>query len=35
MAGVQLDRKTLADIAVHDPAAFGLFVDAARQAAAA
>ena len=35
MAGVQLDRKTLADIAVYDPAAFGLFVEAARQAAAA
>jgi len=35
MAGIQLDRKTLADIAVHDPAAFGLFVEAARQAAAA
>ena len=35
MAGVQLDRKTLAEIAVHDPAAFGLFVEAARQAAAA
>ena len=35
LAGVQLDRKTLADIAVHDPAAFGLFVEAARQAAAA
>jgi large subunit ribosomal protein L20 len=35
VAGIQLDRKTLADIAVHDPAAFGLFVEAARQAAAA
>ena len=35
LAGVQLDRKTLADIAVNDPAAFGLFVEAARQAAAA
>ena len=35
LAGVELDRKTLAEIAVHDPAAFGLFVEAARQAAAA
>lgn len=35
MAGIQLDRKTLADIAVHDPAAFGLFVEAARHSAAA
>ncbi len=33
LAGVQLDRKTLADIAVHDPAAFGQIVDAVRQAA--
>ncbi len=33
-AGVHLDRKTLSDIAVHDPSAFGLFVEAARQAAA-
>jgi large subunit ribosomal protein L20 len=35
LAGVELDRKTLAEIAVRDPAAFGLFVEAARQAAAA
>jgi large subunit ribosomal protein L20 len=35
LAGIQLDRKTLAEIAIHDPAAFGLFVEAARQAAAA
>jgi len=34
VAGVALDRKALADIAVHDPAAFGQVVDAARQAAA-
>jgi len=34
VAGVQLDRKVLADIAVHDPAAFGQVVDAARQASA-
>ena len=35
LAGVELDRKSLADIAVRDPAAFGRVVDAARQAAAA
>jgi large subunit ribosomal protein L20 len=34
LAGVQLDRKALADLAVHDPAAFGRVVHAARQAAA-
>jgi len=33
-AGVRLDRKALADLAVHDPAAFGRVVEAARQAAA-
>jgi large subunit ribosomal protein L20 len=33
LAGVDLDRKMLADIAVHDPATFGRVVDAARQAA--
>jgi large subunit ribosomal protein L20 len=33
VAGVQLDRKTLADIAVRDPAAFGQIVEAARDAA--
>lgn len=33
-AGVQLDRKMLADLAVHDPAAFGQVVKAARMAAA-
>ena len=32
VAGVALDRKVLADIAVHDPAAFGQVVRAARQA---
>ncbi len=32
-AGVLLDRKTLADIAVHDPAAFGQIAEAARNAA--
>ena len=35
VAGVELDRKSLADIAVRDPAAFGRVVDAARQATAA
>jgi len=34
MAGVTLDRKTLADIAVRDPAAFGEVVQAAREVAA-
>jgi large subunit ribosomal protein L20 len=34
-AGVELDRKVLADLAVNDPAAFASLVDAARQALAA
>ena len=34
VAGVELDRKLLADIAVRDPAAFGQVVEAARQAVA-
>ena len=34
LAGVQLDRKVLADIAVRDPSAFGQVVQTARQAAA-
>jgi large subunit ribosomal protein L20 len=34
LAGVELDRKVLADIAVRDPSAFGQVVEAARQAAA-
>ncbi len=34
VAGVHLDRKILADLAVHDPSAFGRVVAAARQAAA-
>lgn len=34
-AGVDLDRKILADLAVRDPAAFGRVVEAARAAAAA
>jgi len=35
VAGVSLDRRTLAEIAVHDPAMFGEVVRAAREAAAA
>ncbi len=31
-AGVELDRKTLADVAVSDPAAFGRIAGVARQA---
>ena len=34
VAGVQLDRKVLADLAVHDPSAFGQVVEAAKRAAA-
>ncbi len=34
LAGVDLDRKILADLAVKDPGAFGQVVEAARQAAA-
>lgn len=34
VAGVQLDRKTLADMAVHDPALFGQVARAAREAVA-
>ena len=33
LAGVHLDRKILADLAVHDPQAFSRVVAAARQAA--
>jgi large subunit ribosomal protein L20 len=32
-AGIALDRKVLADIAVHDPSTFGQVVEAAKQAA--
>ncbi len=35
VAGVDLDRKVLADLAVHDPAAFAGLVEAARGALAA
>ena len=34
VAGVSLDRKVLAELAVHDPAGFGQVVKAARQASA-
>ena len=34
-AGVELDRKVLADLAVHDPAAFGKIVQTAKDALAA
>ena len=34
-AGIKLDRKALADIAVHDIAAFGKIADQAKQALAA
>jgi large subunit ribosomal protein L20 len=35
LAGVELDRKVLADIAVRDPEAFRRFAETAREAAAA
>jgi large subunit ribosomal protein L20 len=35
LAGIDLDRKVLADIAVRDPEAFSRFADAAREASAA
>lgn len=35
LAGVELDRKVLADIAVRDPETFARFVDVAREASAA
>ena len=34
-ANVQLDRKALADIAIHDPAAFGAIAEQAKSALAA
>ena len=33
-AGIEIDRKVLADLAVHEPAAFGAIVDQARAALA-
>ncbi len=35
LAGIELDRKVLADIAVRDPESFSRFADAAREASAA
>ena len=35
LAGIELDRKVLADIAVRDPETFSRFADAAREAASA
>jgi large subunit ribosomal protein L20 len=32
LAGIEIDRKILADIAVRDPQAFGAIADAARAA---
>ena len=32
LAGIEIDRKILADIAVHDPEAFGTLADKARSA---
>ncbi len=34
-AGIEVDRKMLADMAVHDPAGFGQLVEAAKDALAA
>ena len=34
-AGIKLDRKALADIAIHDPNAFGVIAESAKQALAA
>lgn len=34
LAGVEVDRKVLADLAVHEPAAFGAIVDQAKGALA-
>jgi large subunit ribosomal protein L20 len=35
LAGIELDRKVLADIAVRDPETFSRFADAAREASSA
>ncbi|WP_375554713.1 50S ribosomal protein L20 [Roseovarius mucosus] len=35
LAGVEVDRKVLADLAVHEPAAFGAIVEQAKGALAA
>ena len=34
MSGIEVDRKVLADLAVHEPAAFGAIVDKAKAALA-
>ena len=34
LAGIEVDRKVLADLAVHEPAAFGTIVDQAKAALA-
>ena len=34
LAGIEVDRKVLADLAVHEPAAFGAIVDQAKAALA-
>ena len=34
VAGIEVDRKVLADLAVHEPAAFGAIVDQAKAALA-
>ena len=34
LAGIEVDRKVLADLAVHEPAAFGAIVDQAKSALA-
>jgi large subunit ribosomal protein L20 len=35
LAGIELDRKVLADIAVRDPETFTRFAESAREASAA
>jgi large subunit ribosomal protein L20 len=35
LAGIEVDRKVLADLAVHEPEAFGAIVDQAKAALAA
>ena len=35
LAGIELDRKVLADIAVRDPETFAQFVEASREASTA
>jgi large subunit ribosomal protein L20 len=35
LAGIEVDRKVMADLAVHDPAAFGALAAKAREALAA